>query len=147
MLHTLLHVAQWPCVPSGVTSTFAPQSSHFGLAIILKQTICSVRRDIVEKGLEALRRDDTIHPCNVRHHDQQHAHNMCKQGAGREELRHHSLAIVHLSNPLAGGLLRLVIALATSTCTAPAGTRSYLPLMMAKQRFRYPTPQGALHIL
>jgi hypothetical protein len=34
VLHTLLHVAQWPCVPSGVTSTFAPQSSHFELAML-----------------------------------------------------------------------------------------------------------------
>ena len=34
VLHTLLHVAQWPCVPSGVTSTFAPQSSHLGLAML-----------------------------------------------------------------------------------------------------------------
>lgn len=53
VLHTLLHVAQWPCVPSGVTSTFAPQSSHFGLAIILKQTICGVRRDILDRVLNA----------------------------------------------------------------------------------------------
>jgi hypothetical protein len=37
VLHTLLHVAQWPCVPSGVTSTFAPQSSHFGLAMLSQQ--------------------------------------------------------------------------------------------------------------
>ena len=141
MLHTLLHVAQWPCVPSGVTSTFAPQSSHFGLSIILRQK-SATSGGIAWKEDWMLKEVDTVHSCNVRHHHQ------CTQralqaGRWQGRSRHHSLAIVHLSSPPEGGLrlLRLIIARARSTCTEPAGTWSYPPLMMAKQRFRYPKPK------
>ena len=87
VLHTLLHVAQWPCVPSGVTSTFAPQSSHFGLAMLSMEANnfwCQV--DIVVKRLETLRRDDTIHSCNVRHHYQYEMHTTCMCASGTSKV-------------------------------------------------------------
>lgn len=86
-------------------------------------------------------------------------HTTCVQPARPKKGRWEELVIISWQSCIrAGGLegskkggllslLRLITARAKSTRTEPAGTRSYLPLVMAKQRFRCPTLQGVLHIL
>jgi hypothetical protein len=158
VLHTLLHVAQWPCVPSGVTSTFAPQSSHFGLAILSQQA----NNFKCQAEFRGGNREEMIrytHATSDTTTNNAHDMHVCKQHVqgcpGREEL----VIIPWQSCIRAGGpdskkgglsLLRLITLLMRKVHAPNPPKRGLISprrWVMAKQRFRYPRLQGALHIL